>query len=275
MICTSLRRSLMAALAVVLLGGGSHLWATSVSYTVDPLRSSLSVSGTWYGLPIEEVSNGSLTTSYTGSIQADLTSTTIQFTGASLGAENSGDYRPKAHGDPGQAAANYGGIVSIPFRLLRGDVLLALRDLNLGLSSPELGLLPGQAFDAGGLTAGVSGALDYAGVGLFGALGRNQAPIDLAGLHNSKGIGGISQTSNIETLEFPIDITFTPAAIRPGYRPYSAFPIGAGGFRLHLEGTIFATSQRPGNITPEPATALLLASGAVVVLRRRRARDVR
>jgi hypothetical protein len=275
MVRTHLRSSLAAATAVMLLGGGSHLLAIPVSYIVDPLRSSLSLSGGWYGQKLVGASEGSLITSYTGSIDADLTNGSIQFTGANLAAMTSGDYQPGLNGGPGKAAADYAGVVSAAIRRSHGEVLLALRDVDLGLSSRQLRLGSDGAFKAAGVVGDVSGTLDYAGLGLFGALGHNQAPIHLAGLHNARGTGEISQANNIETLEIPIDIEVTPAATRPDCRSSHGFPAGVGGFKLHLEGMIFATRDVPVAAVPEPATGLFLASGAVVLLRRRRVGDAR
>src|SRR5688572_9134172 len=82
-------------------------------YTLDPDESSITLSGSvtsQFGTaPINEQGPGSLTTSYTGTIHADRTSSAIQFiSGGSIDANVSGSWQPLADASAGSAPADYG-----------------------------------------------------------------------------------------------------------------------------------------------------------------------
>src|SRR5258707_1211700 len=53
------------------------------TFTIDPARSSIALSGTVEGAALLEQTPGSLTTPFTGTIQVDVTPTTVRFPGGS------------------------------------------------------------------------------------------------------------------------------------------------------------------------------------------------
>src|SRR3954452_2482132 len=82
-------------------------------FTIDPLSSSLSLSGTVAGFALTQQGPGSLTTTYSGSINADFDSSTIQFNSAAAAAAINGNWQPLPGGGSGSAPANYGGQASL------------------------------------------------------------------------------------------------------------------------------------------------------------------
>jgi hypothetical protein len=87
----------------------------SLPLTINPTLSSITVSGTGLGVPIDPQGPGSLTTTYSGTIMTlfdDSGNGAIQFLGASVVAGISGNWKPSVGGaDLTPAPANYGGQV--------------------------------------------------------------------------------------------------------------------------------------------------------------------
>jgi len=124
----------------------SAAWGGDV-FTVDPDQSSIALSGSALGSTFQEQGLGSLTTTFTGTLSADITDTTIQFTGQSLlEAQDNGSWQPKADGSSGSEAANYGAQASS----ILGNAEAALRQIQLNVTSPSLSLTNGQ-FASGSL----------------------------------------------------------------------------------------------------------------------------
>jgi hypothetical protein len=105
---------------------------TTVNFTLDPARSSLTLSGTAGGATLVEQAADSLKAAYSGTIVADVLGTSIEFTGgSSITAQTSGDWIP------GGTPADYGAAG-------QGTAAnLALRDLVLDVTSPALTLTGG------------------------------------------------------------------------------------------------------------------------------------
>ncbi len=87
--------------------------AEEKTFVIDNAQSSLTLSGslsTPLG-PVQmvEQDTGSLTTTYSGAIRAEVTGDSVAFVGGSaIAAGNSGDWQPALGGEPGVAPANYG-----------------------------------------------------------------------------------------------------------------------------------------------------------------------
>lgn len=129
------------------LAATSATWAGEV-FTVDTNQSSIALSGSVLGFTLAEQGAGSLTTTLAGTLNADVTDNTIQFTGQSLlAAQNNGSWQPKADGTAGSEPANYGAQASS----ILGNALAALRQIQLDATSPSLSVTNGQ-FDSGSLT---------------------------------------------------------------------------------------------------------------------------
>jgi hypothetical protein len=247
-------------------------WGTAVSYTVDTAQSTLNLSGSWNGLTLWHRPAGSLATSYSGSIQADLTDTSIHLLDANLDADSSGSYRPRFDGRGGRQAGDYGGFFRLGAHGLRGNLNTAFRDVVLDLASAPM-LLSGGAFDAALATVtAASGAMDYAGAGLLRpVIGQGRAPITGVDVANATEASGLlALTNGIETLTLPINATFAVNLDSGIADEYDAF-------QLTLTGTIVASREsgdagRGEPDLPEPATLSFLAVGfSVIWMRRRRA----
>src|SRR5687768_9790957 len=72
----------------------------AVSFAVDPALSRITISGDAAGLPVQQQGPGSLSTTYRGTLHADVTSSFIHFPGgSSVAADNSGNWRPEETGN--------------------------------------------------------------------------------------------------------------------------------------------------------------------------------
>ncbi len=122
---------------------GGVFSASADVFTIDPARSSLSLSGSVLGITFSPQGPGSLITSYGGTIQLTQTPGTIQFTGGSLiAAQTSGSWQPLAGGGAGSAPADYGGVAS---SFVTANV--AMRSILLDVTSPPITVTSGQ-FDS-------------------------------------------------------------------------------------------------------------------------------
>lgn len=184
----------------VLVGEGAS--ASPVVFTVDSTQSVILLSGTVEGATLNQQGPGSLMTSLSGSIYADLTPSAIQFdTSNSIVAENSGTWQPAVGGASGNAPANYGGTASIS--PLTAEA--AIRNAVLSLNSPSLAL-SGGGFDSTQLIFGLtnSSSLDYNAVFTHGT----EILTDLS--TNSISDGGTLTTSGTtKTITIRISTTFT------------------------------------------------------------------
>jgi len=119
--------------------------AGPVAFTIDPARSLISLSGNLQGgfgtLPFSAQGAGSLTTSYTGSVLADLTPPSIDFPGGSmLQANTNGTWQPAVGGGTGSAPADYGGQIKENFVI---TAYFAGRNFLLDVASPPTTLTNG------------------------------------------------------------------------------------------------------------------------------------
>lgn len=131
-------------------------------FTIDPSQSRITLSGTVEGLVFSAQQLGSLTTTYTGNLNATDSGSTIQFTGSStIAAITNGIWQPGMGGAAGSAPADYGAQVSLP---LLGTGYGAGRNIVLDMTSPLL-ILNGTNFDSSQLVISLvtnsSPVLDY------------------------------------------------------------------------------------------------------------------
>jgi hypothetical protein len=154
------------------------------TFVIDPTQSSLQLQGSALGIAVEEQADGSLTTTYAGTILADVTETTVAFVGGSeITANNSGSWQPAAGGAPGNAPANYGAQATV----LGQPATAALRNLEFDVTGEATALL-GGTFAADGLTFAIpptsSAAADYSAgffVGSEGLAGQGGNNVGEAG----------------------------------------------------------------------------------------------
>jgi hypothetical protein len=132
----------------------TNVSASPVVFTLVGSSSQLTASGTFLGGQLFEQSPGSLTTSFSGTINADLTATNIHFTGGSLiTAQTNGIWEPAVGGFPGSGPADFGatnnadlgpgGTTAVPGNL-------AVRNLLLDVTNSPLAMTNG-GFDGGSL----------------------------------------------------------------------------------------------------------------------------
>ncbi len=217
--------------------------AAVVSYTLDPAQSTLSVAGQLQSpaIPMTQQAPGSLSTTYSGAIEADLGAGTIQMLGGTLTAANSGSWQPDQQGLPGNAPANYGGVLDLTLALVYG----AVRGFSIQATSGPEALVGGQ-FPAPSLEI-LSGVMDYLVVGLASDAGRQALA---TGTYANAGAPATLTSDGLtETLTIPVAIS--------GSVPASGLTI-----LIDFTGTLVAT--RP---VPEPASAALVLLGGVFGLR--------
>ncbi len=179
----------------------------SAVFTIDSSRSSITLSGTALGYPLVEQSAGSLTSQFSGSVNATVTDTSVAFGGLSLiSVKNNGNWQPKSGGEPGSDPANFGGQASAGFL---GSVLAAMRNSLLDVTSAVLPVTGGN-FDSGSIlyqfVAGSGGALDYNIAGLFATKGS----IALAGLATNRvtSLASLTTAGGTQTLTIPVTADF-------------------------------------------------------------------
>lgn len=188
------------------------LWvakAELLTFNLDPARSSVSLSGSVSGIALQEQAAGSLTTSYAGTIVAEVTPTQIEFVGGSrVAAREMNTWQPGINGVEGSAPASYGakghsgGFLSV-------DALAASRRLLFDVTSGPLVLVDGRFAGTSLVFRFVdtnNPVLDYRVVGV---LNENGSKV-LGGLANNTVIGAtsLSTVDGVETLKISVAATF-------------------------------------------------------------------
>jgi hypothetical protein len=175
-------------------------------YTLDPAQSSITLSGTvtsQFGTaPIEQQGPGSLTTSYTGTIHADRSSSTIQFlSGGAIDANVSGNWQPLADASAGSAPADYG--ARVVFTII--VVNFAGRDLAADLTGAITPVDGSGNFDLANSTVNfTSGSIAYRA-----NFGLTPGVESLAGNSgNLAGTATLTTEGAFEKLLLPVDATF-------------------------------------------------------------------
>jgi hypothetical protein len=210
---------------------------TPVIFVLDESLSSLTLSGTLAGVPVQPQGPGADTTSYSGTITADfdLDAGTIFFSpdGVALAA-NSGNWQPLRDGSPGSEPANYGGQATVLLQLVR----LAFRDLAFSaVTDQPIPLTPAgpgvYTFESTQRLAVTAGTDAYSA----GAFGSGSA--DLTGLmaQNSAAPGTLQDFGDgTFGLTVPIEATYT--------QDFSGVTA-----TLHVSGAIVGTAAPDGGST--------------------------
>jgi hypothetical protein len=211
---TSLSR--LAALAVFIAGmlpGGD---AAIVEFTIDSAQTQVTLSGKAAGITVAQQGPGSLTTSFEGTVLAEVAEDSIRFLGGSrIEGVINGEWSPLALGEEGTAPAEFGAQVSSFLASGTG----ALRDLLLDLESEAVPLTEGQ-FNADGLLfrfpEDAPSAFDYRVNVLL--LGLQHARRELAGYATNQitATGTLTPSGNTEVLVIPIEATITFELLNPG-----------------------------------------------------------
>jgi hypothetical protein len=225
-----------------------------VTYTVVTNQSSLTASGVFTdGLGPHTIlaqSAGSLVTTYAGTVTAnrDFSADTVEFTGGTVSANNSGSYQPPF---AAPAPGNYGTLID--YAPTPSVTLGAVRNFAF---SPSSGTITGaSSFNASLLSALItSGQLDFeslfSGVPIPGTLGSTGISGNFV---LTTGTATITQSPGLETLTIPIHTTLTVTIDNPN------------DLVMQLDGVLVATTA-----VPEPASLALLSATVVPLLLRRR-----
>jgi hypothetical protein len=220
--------------------------AAPMVFTVDDTQSQISLSGKIAGYALTTQSAGSLTTTYSGNINADIAGSTIQFTGASaIIAKTSGVWQPAVGGASGSALADYGGKASLSFL---GTGYGAARNIVLDLNSPLL-TLTDTNFDSTALVfsfaSSSASAFDYYTSITHGTL-------SLTGNSTNSVANGASLTTNGNVLKLVIQIN----------AQFAFTLLNAGDTPLDLTGQIVATNVLAAPIV---ISSIALANQQVVL----------
>jgi hypothetical protein len=268
--------SLIVLATGALLSLQSTATAAVLEFTVDPAQSVLSISSqtSVLGAPLDTTPQapGSLGTSYSGSIFADLTPRTIQLlAGSSLVAGSSGDWLPGTDysnypadlDDPSgyistPVAANYGIITDLtPLGAVLGKQGFspsAIRGLAISLVDAGPKTLAGNFFDESDT------ATDFTAGAVFYSSGGAPPITDLANTVfpgptvDAPGSGSLVIVGNEYVLTIPVSFQVS-------------YPVNFLTVTTEYRGTIVATAP-----VPEPSTLMLLAlaAGSLAVWRKRK-----
>jgi hypothetical protein len=228
---------------IFLFGCISLVRANAFVFTIDSLMSSLTLSGSAPGGSLQQQGPGSLVTTYSGTIDADYTGSTIQFNSAGADAAINGTWQPLPGGGAGSAPADYGATQPM------FSVFGAGRNIVFNITSGVIVVSAGN-FDASQLTISpTTGDLDYRSI-----LGG--ASTDLSGLFGSNAAtaGNISIVGGIATLTIPVQITETLSLN------------STNDTTITLAGNIVATA-----VVPEGSISSLLIAGGIFLVVARRA----
>jgi hypothetical protein len=229
--------------------------ADVITYTVDPTRSSLTISGTNNGDPLQPQSAvaSSLTTSFAGIISASRDSNTLEITSATAIAQNAGAF---SIGDESQANYSFLAPSSTNLDLVYWGAII---DFSISMTSPAIG--SPTNFDASLVSATIgSGTLEY---GRF-SVGEPRSELNIGSITSMSGaltlghgIATLRDNGGIETLTLPIESDLTDEL--PG-------PVGTTNLlTIHLSGTIVATAS-----VPEPTSLAVLVVPPFILLFRQR-----
>lgn len=260
---------------IALLCGSSAICRAELkTFTIEQTQSVLIISGAFSGFAIQQQGPGSLTTHYTGTIETDLSETTIAFVGGSqiVGVTN-GNWEPGPSGVAGTAPANYGGeVVNL---LVNGKA--AVRDVLLDLTSSSLtvsnGTFPSQGLEFT-FPPTATTAFDYTYSITFGASGSGRQPFT-GTLTNTVNTNATLNSQGAElVLTIPVDIAGAASVQSPNDLQYrlrgqlvaraaAPVPLRINSFQLSSGQLGFSIATTPGqsftilastNLTDWPTT---------------------
>ena len=200
------RVSLLAAASLATFSQPFRAFTAPVVFNLDPARSSITLSGSVVGNAFKEQGPGSLITSFSGTIAANLTGSTIQFIGGSaIDALSSGNWQPTTNGAAGNAPADYGGTAGN----FLATAFAAGRNILVDVFSGPLPMTSGS-FDSSRLAfsfpTNATSVLDYRVTGLLSASGSKP----LVGLSTNRitTVATLTTTAAGETITLPVDVEF-------------------------------------------------------------------
>lgn len=262
--------------------GGAEALGENVSYTIVPAQSSITITpavSVFPGTPLTVQPQGptSYTASYSGSINADLTPTSIQFQpttnliagisgnwlpGTNIAAYNPEDIDGSAAYLESAEPANYGldtyvePLVPLGLQGKHPWSPSAIRDLEISLTnSTPLALAAGTYNPLGTATELTDGTVYYSSGGLPPTTDLTVSAVGHTPL--TAGIGTLSTSGSLETLTVPVNFTVSYNVV------YLTIT------------TVYAGEIVATRFVPEPASLAMLPIVGLPLLarRRRRAKD--
>lgn len=175
-------------------------------FTLDTNQSVISISGTVLGATFSQQAPDSLTTHYSGSIQAAVSGSTIQFTGGSaIQAFTNGSWQPMPDGSAGNAPGDYGATANQTIIVANA----ALRNILFDATSPVISIA-GGFFDSHTLTflfpSNATSSLAYRVTGAISESGAKSLTGDAT--NNITSLSTLATNSGQMTLTIPINATF-------------------------------------------------------------------
>lgn len=240
---------LLLALALALPATG--LRAELVTFTLDPARSSVALSGDASGAALQAQGPGSLEAIYDGTIVLDVGTSEIRFVGGSrIAPREPSSWQPGPKGADGSAPASYGGKAQLGAGLFSISAVAATRRILLDLVSPTSFPLQSGGFDATGLgfqfVETNNPVLDYKTTGIV----NQKDGMALSGLATNKlaGASTLVTEGTLQTLTLKVSATYVFELLLPGDSS------------LSLSGQLVATRVVPD--APPTVTIAPVAPGA-------------
>jgi hypothetical protein len=190
--------------------------AVEVEFVIDPAQTHVTLSGTAAGLTVAEQGAGSLTTSFEGTVVADIAVDALRFVGGSrIEGVTNGVWSPKAFGEAGTEPADFGAQAS--GGLITGTA--ALRELLLDLESETAMPLSQGQFNADGLLfrfpEDAPSAFDYR-VTVFIITESDRGLLAGYATNRIAAMGTLTTEENSQVLHVPIEASIVFELLDPG-----------------------------------------------------------
>lgn len=196
---------------LLLVGQATCLRAELATFTLDPARSSVTLSGSASGAALQAQGPGSLEAVYDGTVVLDVGPTEIRFVGGSrIAPREPNSWQPGPKGADGSAPASYGGKAQIGSGFLSVSAVAATRRLLLDMLSPTPFALQSGSFSAEGLAFQFvetnNPVLDYKTSGLL----SQRDGMALSGLATNRiaGASTLVTEGDVQTLTLKVSATY-------------------------------------------------------------------
>ena len=184
--------------------------AEQLTFTLDPTRSAITLSGSASGAALQPQAAGSLATTFEGTIVLDVGAVEVNFPGGSrVIPQELNSWQPGPAGADGSAPASYGGKATIGSGFFSVSAVAATRRLSFDLLSAPLSFAAGS-FNAEGLQFRFvetnNPVLDYRTTGLLNQ--RDGQPLQGLATNKLAGASTLVTAGNVQTLTIPVDAAY-------------------------------------------------------------------
>lgn len=207
---------LLLAMALVL--PANCLRAELATFTLDPSRSSVALSGSASGAALKPQGPGSLEAVYDGTLVLDVGPSEIRFVGGSrIAPRETGSWQPGPKGADGSAPASYGGKAQLGAGLFSISAVAATRRILLDLVGGTPFPLQSGTFNAAGLgfqfVETNNPVLDYKTSGIA----NEKDGMALSGLATNQpaGMSTLVTEGTVQTLTLKVSATFVFELLLP------------------------------------------------------------